>query len=356
MKKYIAYLAIGFVALCLVGCNKKRTKFNDDFKVQMGKKTDLWKHIVTDEDFTYLNLYEKNYNKNKHLRKRKTSQINIPQTIHFIWLGPKEFPKESKKNVASWIEHHPRYRVKFWTDRKKAPPHPKMEVEYFDNYPFKNLKEQYYLSNNYAERSDILRYEILYNEGGLYVDHDVICYGEIDNLLKNYDLFCGLEPPHAPIISSSVSICNNIIGSIPRHPFLKETISNVKDRWDRIERSFPGTDQESTKYRVAHRTFSSFDEAIHNNIYHSSLKNIVLPAGFFNKIGKGTGIYAHHYYIGSWYKNEDPFENLVRKQLNKMAKKSNKMLLFGAISIILNLVLVSWLIFQYRTIKPAGEK
>lgn len=356
MKKNI-FICFILSGLLLSGCLKKQQKeFNDDFKVLMGKQTDLWKHIVTNEDIGYLQLYERVYNSNKHLQKRKIAIKNIPEVIHFIWLGPKDFPRESIRNVISWIEKNPECKVKFWTDRERESIHPSIEMVYFDSYPFEELQEQFYQSKNYAERSDLLRYEILLNEGGLYVDHDVLCFESFAKLLGNYDFFCALEPPHSPIISSSISICNNIIGSVPGHLFLKETINNVKTRWDRIERSFPGSDQESTIYRVAHRTFASFDEAVRNNLFHSDLKNIVFPAGYFNNIGKNSGIFAHHFYNGTWYKTEDPFENLVRKQLDKMAKKSNKMLLLGGVSVFINLLLAICLILQHRMIKTSHVK
>ncbi len=345
MKK-ISVTLLSVIALSFCGCHKKKEIQDDDFRAQMGQNTPFWKHVVTNEDFGYLQIFEKNFLTNKHLQYRKNSPKNIPRTLHFIWLGPREFPRDSIANIRSWVEKNPSFKYIFWTDRKREQVHPDLEYRVFDEYPYSTLKEEYYLSNNYAERSDILRYEILFNEGGLYVDHDVICYRSLDSLVNNFDFVCGLEPPHSPKISSSISVCNNIIASVPHHPFLGETISRVKERWNRVERAFPGTDQESTIYRVAHRTFGAFDDAVRENISHSDLKNMVLPAGYFNSLGTKTGSFAHHLYSGTWYKTEDPFENLVRKQLDKMAKKSNKMLLLGAFSLLINVGIVAWLILQ----------
>lgn len=359
MKIKTLFSTLLFLAfMMLIGCekqaHKQKTKI-EDFKVLMGKNTALWQHLTTDEDFRHIHLFEKIYNKNKDLRFGQASHGNIPKVIHFIWLGPKEFPKESIKNIYSWVEKHPGYTFKFWTDHYREAPHPKMQHCYFDEYPFSQLKNNFYQSNNYAERSDLLRYEILLNEGGLYVDHDVFCYRSFDNLMNNYHFFCGLEPPHAPIINSSVSVCNNIIGCVPLHPFLKTTISKVNKRWDRIQRAFPGNDKESTIYRVAYRTFAAFDESVIENITNHAKKSIVFPAGFFNDFEMLKGIYAHHFYTGTWYKNEDPFEHLVRRQLDKMAKKSNKMLFLGGISVLLNLIFAICLILQQRLIKKVQK-
>jgi len=353
MKKYHIYL-MTIIALFCCACQKKKELLDDDFRAQMGQATPLWKHVVTNEDFGYLQLFENNYIANKHLQYRKTESGKIPKIVHFIWLGPKEFPRDSYQNIKSWIEKNPDYTFMMWTDRKRDEIDPKLHTQLMEDYPFSALKDEYYLSNNYAERSDILRYEILYEEGGIYVDHDVVCYRSLDSLVNNYDLVCALEPPHSPKISSSISVCNNIIATIPFHPFIKETIDHVKERWERVGRSFPGTDQESTIYRVAHRTFASFDDAVRENLSHSDLHNMVLPASYFNSIGKKAGSFAHHLYSGTWYKTEDPFENLVRKQLDKMAKKSNKMLLLGAISLLINIGIVGWLIVQ-KSVRPEAK-
>ncbi|MCI5051714.1 MAG: hypothetical protein MRY21_01090 [Simkaniaceae bacterium] len=335
------------VALLTFGCKEKENK-EVNFQTMMGKGTSLWDFVVTEQDKNSLSEVEALYN----VGERREAFASIPRTLHYIWLGPKEFPKTSLKNVISWIRLHPDWQIKFWTDRPRITPHPRMEVVQFDAYPFKELASEYRLSDNWAERSDLLRYEILKNEGGIYVDHDVECYKSLDPLSMEYDFFCGVEPPHAPIMDTSISITNNLIAAAPEHPIFDDVVARVKGRWQAVEKAFPGKDVESTIYRVGHRSFNAFNEAVRAKAMDPGRRNGVFPASYFNKIEGGGGIYAHHFLAGTWYKNDDPFEHLVRKQLAKVAKKSNKMLLLCGASLGLNLLLALIAIYALRRKAP----
>lgn len=331
---------------CLIfaaGCQKKVTE-ELTYREMMGEKTSKWQFIATPEDRAILDQVETIYIEN--LKKEKRHEI--PQVAHYIWLGPKEFPQSSKEYVASWIRNNPQLTFKFWTDRERPAPHPKMEVVYFDQYPYETFKDEYAKSDNWAERSDLLRYEILFQEGGLYIDHDVVCFKNVGAIDQKYDFYCGIEPPHSPIIKSSLSVCNNLVGTVPAHPILSETIQRVKSGWQEMTEAYPGTDRDSIRYRVAHRTFAPFDESVRHRGVDPKFKNGVLPAGYFNEIENSLGLFADHKYTGTWYQEVDPFEDLVRRRLVKMTKKSNKTLLLSGISLALNTLLGGYLLYALR--------
>ena len=310
----------------------------------MGEHTKQWDYIATEDDFKALETAEKIYTTNL----KRTKSHEIPAVAHFIWLGPKEFPQASKEYVASWVRKHPNMTFKFWTDRPRAAPHPKMETVCFDKYPFQSLKSEYADSDNWAERSDLLRYEILLHQGGLYIDHDVECFQSVESLNQEYDFYCGLEPLHTPIVNSSVTACNNLIGTTPHHPVLKSVIARVKSNWDRATKAYPGKDRDSIIYRVANRTFAPFDDAVRSQGDVAGYRNALLPAGYFNTIEGEFGLFADHKYIGSWYQELDPFEDLVRRNLVKMSKRTNKTLLLCGITLALNLLLGAFLIYVLR--------
>jgi mannosyltransferase OCH1-like enzyme len=69
------------------------------------------------------------------------------------------------------------------------------------------------------QRSNVIRYLILYKFGGIYLDLDIKC-------LKPMDFFLTVDwvsPPGLP-----VGINNAFMAAAPGHPFLKHTIDNVK--------------------------------------------------------------------------------------------------------------------------------
>lgn len=347
-----------FLSLILVftSCDKKHEfKQSDDFNTLMGSNKSVWKFVETHEDYENLRVFKALYEKNKNLQFSKQKEIKIPKTIHFIWVGPNPFPKESIDNVNSWINHHPGWTFKFWTDRRRPLPNKKMELHLISSFKFKTLKHCYEETNNYAEKSDLLRYELLDKEGGLYVDHDVECFRAFTPFHANYDFFCGIETPHEPILSSSISACNNVIGARPGHPVLKKAIENVESRWDELSAAYPGDDKESVVYRVAQRTFSAFDEAVRGESGKNGNFDIAFPAAYFNRIDEDLALYAHHYYASTWFEDETKFERNVRRRLVSISRKNNQILLFNAVILTANLALFSGLFFQYRAIRKKAK-
>ncbi len=349
MKLILSLICFSFIlSSCKISDSVKQS---DDFITLMGSHNSNWQYVETHEDFQNIDFFQKIYEKNKDLLFSKGNPLSIPKVIHFIWLGPKSFPKDSVENINSWIRNHPDWTFKFWTDIKRPTPHPKMELHLISEFTFKVLKDCFVSSDNYAEKSDLLRYEILYEEGGLYVDHDVKCYRPFIPFHHNFDLYCGLEPPHQPILSSSITVTNNLIGSIPKHPVLEHCIQLVKNRWDKVGEAYPARDKDSVIYRVAKRSFSPFGEAFKSHSTQEGRRDIVLPAAYFNKLNKYSALFAHHYYASTWFSDESKFEKNVRQKLVKIARKNNQILLFNGTILIANLFLFSYLLFQLRHLR-----
>ncbi|MCB1067452.1 MAG: hypothetical protein KDK56_04640 [Simkania sp.] len=350
MRSFLLWLTL---PLLMIGCGKQQEsdRKKNDFNSLMGANTSVWKFVETHEDFQNVRFFKEIYEKNKHLQFLKQEELSIPKVIHFIWVGPNPFPQESVQNVYSWVENHPNWTIKFWTDRKRPLPHPKMKLQLISEFQFEHLRDYYNDSDNYAEKSDLLRYEILNQEGGLYVDHDVKCFKPFTPFHYNFDLYCGLEPPHQPVLSSSISANNNIIGSIPRHPILAKCIANVEARWADVASAYPGDDKDSIIYRVGHRSFASFDDAVKELGQKSELRDIIFPAAYFNRIDDRFALYAHHYYASTWFEDESKFERNVRRRLVSISRKNNQILLFNAVILTANLFLFGCLVFQFRHIR-----
>jgi mannosyltransferase OCH1-like enzyme len=84
-------------------------------------------------------------------------------------------------------------------------------------------------AENKGEASDILRYEILYQFGGLYVDTDFECLKPHDILHHYCDFYVGLmaDPPGK---KRRPEIINSIIGSVPGHPIFKHCLAEISQR------------------------------------------------------------------------------------------------------------------------------
>lgn len=342
------------IVLCAFtfGCQKKakaeRGSSSDDFSSLTGKGTERWKYVQTKEDWAYLDLFTKIYDLRKGLASSAASVVRIPHKIHFIWIGPKSFPRESVENVRTWMAKHPDWTFCFWTDRARPLPCPGMQMRLIKDLEFLQLKECYHASDNYGEKSDVLRYEILYQEGGVYVDHDVTCFKPFDALNEAYDFYCGIDMPYTSSLPSCVFTTNNLIGAKPGHPILKNCIDSLAANWEKIGEEYPGTDRDAMLNRTLHRTFFLFGEAVKNCHNQGENRDIVFPAYFFDAPKDELGIYARHQYAGLWHEAQTPFEKKVSERLMYLSKKSNKILLLVGVMAGLNVLGLGMVLYRLR--------
>eukprot|EP00485_Elphidium_margaritaceum_P013983 CAMPEP_0202731248 /NCGR_PEP_ID=MMETSP1385-20130828/187053_1 /ASSEMBLY_ACC=CAM_ASM_000861 /TAXON_ID=933848 /ORGANISM="Elphidium margaritaceum" /LENGTH=652 /DNA_ID=CAMNT_0049397541 /DNA_START=1 /DNA_END=1959 /DNA_ORIENTATION=- len=91
----------------------------------------------------------------------------IPKILHQIWLGPDAIPQQYQVWSRTWTHNHPDWQYMLWTDAT-------LKQRKFEwSSPIN--KSLFQIASNYGEKSDILRLEILYQLGGVYVDFDFEC-------------------------------------------------------------------------------------------------------------------------------------------------------------------------------------
>jgi len=105
--------------------------------------------------------------------------MSIPKIIHQLWIGPKKAPINL---MNSWKDKHPDYEYIFWNE------------EEFKKRGFKSqLQNRIDEMTEINGKADILRWEILYKYGGVFLDADSICIESFDTLLSNNKCFAGFE-------------------------------------------------------------------------------------------------------------------------------------------------------------------
>lgn len=164
----------------------------------------------------FKDLYDKN-------RQFYTNDVNaptkIPKIVHQIWLGS-NVPEKFHDWMHSWMKMNG-WEYKLWTD-KEVKHFPLHNQNLFDN------------AKDYGEKSDILRYEILFKEGGVYVDIDFECIKPyiFEQLNKSYDFYAGFEPvEHKQPKIASPLVGNAIIGCAAGHPILERLIADMNDHY-----------------------------------------------------------------------------------------------------------------------------
>lgn len=318
----------------LVSCARQEKSLpKTDFASLSGKDLPSWSYVQTKEDFERLAFFSGLY---EGLKSAASLKQNIPHVVHFIWIGPKAFPRESVENVRSWMACHPGWEFKFWTDRSRPLPCPGMKMHFVQELDLPFLGSYLAQTESYAEKADLLRYEILYHEGGVYVDHDVKCIKAFDPLNAAYDFYCGIDMPAPISLPSCIVPTNNLIGTIAQHPIMKSCMRQVQEVWESVELGYPGNDPDEVLNRVLHRTFWPFGEAIRAEGGKEGRKDIVFPAYYFDAPSDAQALYARHLYAGTWFTREKPFEKMVRERLMVLTKKSNRMLLYLSLGVALN--------------------
>jgi mannosyltransferase OCH1-like enzyme len=141
--------------------------------------------------------------------------VEIPRRIHFIWMGS-PLPDWAEYNLIDWRKHHSDWDITIWGE---------------SNLPPLLNHEAFLTSKNYAEASDVLRYELLYRYGGVYCDIDSTCFKCLEPLLQlnqplvsdNGDGFIStgtlIFPPHHPFLAAVIE------GLFHTHP-TRETLGN----------------------------------------------------------------------------------------------------------------------------------
>ena len=128
----------------------------------------------------------------------------IPKIIHQIWLGKRPIPKQILGYMESWKQKHPSWRFILWTDENV----------------FCLYNQFVYLKmNNVRQKADLLRYEILYRYGGVYVDIDMECIQNIEPLIENEEFFVGTE--------DNFYYSNELMGCVPHHALMKELVEGI---------------------------------------------------------------------------------------------------------------------------------
>jgi len=102
----------------------------------------------------------------------------IPKVIHYCWVGGKPLPEKHRACIASWRRMMPDAEIKEWNET---------------NYDFHRnaYMDEAYRAQKWGFVPDYARLDIVYREGGIYLDTDVEMLKPLDPLLSAP--FCGFE-------------------------------------------------------------------------------------------------------------------------------------------------------------------
>ena len=134
----------------------------------------------------------------------------IPKILHFIWVGDES--KRPDKLINTWRTMHPNWDIKVWGN------HDYNSIDWINKHFMKIYFEKYLCGV-----ADLMRYEILYQYGGITVDADSICVDAIDDFMLNNQIFAAWESE----VARPGLIWNGTIGCVKGNDFIYNVINEV---------------------------------------------------------------------------------------------------------------------------------
>lgn len=136
----------------------------------------------------------------------------IPKNFHRIWLGGQPMPQVFVDWGQTWIQHHPDWTMRTWTEGDL----PELEDRALIETLFPRCI-------SLSQRSNVYRYAILRQLGGVYLDTDFECLKAIDPLIHDARLFAAWEPIDRLLIATG------IVGAEPRHELFRDLLDGASD-------------------------------------------------------------------------------------------------------------------------------
>ncbi|WP_143309237.1 glycosyltransferase, partial [Candidatus Entotheonella palauensis] len=172
------------------------------------------------------------------------------------------------------------------------------------------------------QRVDLFRIVAIYIRGGFYVDMDVMCHKPLDDLRQYHCVLAEentLTEAEANQLNhhDTLRVANFMFGSVPRHPFLLEVLTQMLDASAReivteddiLESTGPGL--LTTLY---HQVKTKYPELL-------LLRNERRPCSRCGGMSCQFGAYASHMHLGSW-RWENRHEPLVQPNIDEVPRTS----------------------------------
>lgn len=144
------------------------------------------------------------------LRQIETLPGGIPKLAHCYWSGS-ALPKTFRLLLDRFRALHPGWHVKVWSDRTLP--------------PLLNHREYQGIAQ-LAWKADVVRYDLVAQFGGVWMDLDIVWMKCLDDLLDGCEAFGGREAHHPHWVN------NAIFGARRGHPWAWALVSDLHESYE----------------------------------------------------------------------------------------------------------------------------
>ncbi len=221
----------------------------------------------------------------------------IPKVIHYCWFGQGPLPELAMRCIASWKKYCPDYEIKRWDETN-------VDVSSVD------YMREAYEEKVWAFVSDVARLQIVYEQGGIYLDTDVELVRPLDDLLQ-HRAFAGIQTDKTIALGLG-------FGAEAGHPLVRELLNAYQDRHFRRA---DGTLDRTAVPAVQHPVF------VKNGFNGRDTKQTILgvtiyPTEYFCPMSNKTGIvaltentYSIHHFAASWFTEDEQERIRIRQKV-----------------------------------------
>lgn len=135
--------------------------------------------------------------------------MSIPNIIHQLWIGPKPRPS---KFMDTWKNMNPDFEYIWWSENELE----KRNITLECTDAIEAMEE-------INGKADIIRWELLYRYGGVFIDADSICVNPLDKHIMSKKAFAGYENEKVrPDL-----VATGTMGFPPNHPLCRAAIDYI---------------------------------------------------------------------------------------------------------------------------------
>lgn len=201
----------------------------------------------------------------------------IPKIIHYAWFGS-QTPDYVKQRVHEWQTILPDWKFILWNE---------------DNYDISKYQfsQKMYSAGKLGYAADELRFDVLYQYGGFYLDIDMIIKKKLDRFL-NHKMVWGFQYDN--------SILTSLIGSTPRQPLLANILDVYEgNRYPELQKDSYQMTSNPFITKILMKEFNDF----RTNGKFQKLENgvVIYPKDYFTYLSKNKKAnYTEHLFDNSW--------------------------------------------------------
>lgn len=244
----------------------------------------------------------------------------IPRIIHQIWLSS-EVPEEFAKLSRSFSRMMPDWEHRIWNDE--------LAIDLVGTR-FPEYLESYLSLESPVARSDLLRYMIMFEYGGMYADMDCECKRGLDFIAEDDELIVCKEVETKSVrvmnmypTDISPMYCTWAFLSRPQHPALKAVLEHIEQNIGKRHSDHPILN--FVKRTGPH----AFTAGLSKDIERGG-KPRVVPASYFGCFETGNTarfmataifpelfrkVYVRHHFAGTWLDDKIKKKMMIRNLL-----------------------------------------